>query len=113
MENWNSLEVAKLIVSALTPIIVVVLGIWIARISKRFEQIQWVNRKIIERRIDVYDEIAPLLNDLFVYFTLIGHWKELSPPQVVEAKRLLDRHVNVAASLFSDTFRCVSFRTSF
>ncbi len=103
-EVWNSLEVAKLLVSALTPIVIVVLGIWIARITKRFEQIQWVGRRVIERRIDVYDEIAPMLNDLFVYFTFIGHWKELSPTQVIELKRLLDRRVHVFASLFSDKF---------
>ncbi len=101
---WNSLEVAKLVVSALTPIVVVVLGIWIARITKRLEQHQWTSRRVIERRIDVYDEIAPLLNDLVVYFTFVGHWKELRPSQLIEAKRLLDRRVHISESLFSESF---------
>lgn len=102
--NWNSLEVAKLLVSTLTPVVVVILGIWIARVTKRLEQRQWTHRRIIERRIDVYDEIAPLLNDLVVYFTFVGHWKELQPIQLVEAKRILDRRVHISESLFSEQF---------
>lgn len=106
---WTSLEVAKLLISALTPIIVVVLGIWVARMTRRLEQVQWTGRKIIERRIDVYDEIAPMLNDLVVYFTFVGHWKELSPQQVIDSKRLLDRRVHVSAPLFSDHFLSAYF----
>jgi hypothetical protein len=102
--DWTSLEVVKLIVSALTPIIIAGLGIWIARITKRFEHHQWISQKIIERRIQVYDEVAPLLNDLVVYFTYVGHWKELTPPQIIEAKRKLDRCVHISAAFFSEQF---------
>jgi hypothetical protein len=102
--DWTSLEVAKLIVSALTPIIIAVFGIWVARITKRFEHHQWISQKIIERRIKVYDEIAPLLNDLVVYFTYVGHFKELTPPQIIESKRKLDRRVHISAAFFSEQF---------
>jgi hypothetical protein len=40
---WNSLEVVKLLTSALTPLTVFLLGIWVKRRLKRLEDIQWGN----------------------------------------------------------------------
>ena len=101
---WNSLEIAKLIISALTPVMVVLIGLWISRSLKRLEYLQWTNQKITEKRIAVFEELAPLLNDLLCYFTFVGCWKELSPPEVVERKRKMDRIVHVNAPLFSEEF---------
>ena len=71
---WNSLEVTKLIVAALTPL-AVLLGIWVARATRRLEASQWVNQKLIEKRINLLEEILPRLNDLYCYFEWIGNWK--------------------------------------
>jgi hypothetical protein len=102
--TWNSLEIVKLLVSGLTPIVVLIIGIWISRSLKRLEFLQWTNQKITEKRIAVFEELAPLLNDLLCYFTFVGCWKDLSPPEVVKRKRLMDRIVNVNAPLFSKEF---------
>ena len=48
---WNSLEVAKLGVAALTPIPVAAIGYRINRRLKSLEAAQWAQQKIIERRI--------------------------------------------------------------
>lgn len=101
---WNSLEVVKLVSSWLTPVAVVVVGLWVNRIAKRLEANQWANQKIIEKRLAIYDELAPSFNDLLCYFTYIGNWKEQSPPDVVALKRRLDRRVHVVAPLFSPHF---------
>ena len=101
---WNSLEIVKLVVSSLTPIVVLVFGIWINRLAKKVEQVQWTNRTIVEWRIKVYDEVAALLNDLLCYYTFVGNWKELSPSDVVETKRALDKKVHTCAPLFSSRF---------
>lgn len=99
--DWNWLELAKLVVAALTPIIVVAIGIWVARISSRLERREWTSRRLIERRIDIYDEVAPLLNDILVYFIFVGHWKSLTPIHIVEIKRLLDRQMHTSSAFFS------------
>lgn len=101
---WNSLEIAKLIISTLTPIIVLVLGLWISRSLKRLENLQWTNQKITEKRITAFEELVPLLNDLLCYFTFVGCWKDLTPPEVVKLKRRMDRIVHVNALLFSKEF---------
>jgi hypothetical protein len=99
---WTSLEIAKLIVSGLTPLAVVVAGFWINRQLKRFEHLQWTRQKGVEKRLRVYEEIVPHLNDLLCYFTFVGCWKELTPPEVVGLKRQLDRVMHVNAPLFPD-----------
>jgi hypothetical protein len=97
---WNSLEVAKLLVSALTPLAVLTFGFWINRRLKRVEHLQWASQKVIEKRLVVFDQVAPLLNDLLCYFTYVGAWKDAVPLEMVKLKRQLDRIIHVNAPLF-------------
>jgi hypothetical protein len=99
---WNSLEVMKLLVSALTPIAVLGFGFWFNRQLKQFEHLQWAHQKVIEKRIKIYEENVPQLNDLLCYFSFVGCWKELTPPDVVKVKRTLDRTMHVNAPLFPE-----------
>jgi hypothetical protein len=68
---WNRLEITKVIIQALTPILLVLLGIIVNRAIKTFEHRQWRNQKLIEKRLEIYDDMAPALNDLLCYFTLL------------------------------------------
>lgn len=101
---WTSLEVAKLIVAGSTPVAVAVIGFWLARIMKRVELAQWRNQKVIERRMEVYKDAAPKLNQLLCYFTYVGRWKDLTPSRIIELKRELDAVIFVDEWLFSPSF---------
>lgn len=101
---WNSLEITKLIIDTLTPLFLLLLGIWVNRIAKRVETAQWANQKLIEKRISIYDELAPLINDLYCYYMCVGNYKEFTPIQIIAIKRRLDKKVYVYASLFSPNF---------
>lgn len=109
---WNWLEIAKLIAGLLTPIALAIFGIHIHRVTKRFEHLQWRSQKLVEKRLAVYDEFAPMLNDLLCYFTYVGCWKDLDPPDVVALKRTLDKKMHLAAPLFSEQFfsACMNFQ---
>lgn len=98
---WNWLELAKLFV---TPIVVSLFGFWVNHKMKRLEQLQWRSQKLVEKRLAVYDDIAPDLNDFLCYFTFVGLWKGLRPPDVVALKRKVDRKIHLAAPLFSRSF---------
>jgi hypothetical protein len=110
---WNSLEIAKLAASILTPIAIVALGIYVHRVTKRFEDAQWRSQKLIEKRIAIYDCLAPLFNDLLCYFTYVGSWKELRPTDIISLKRKLDRQIYLAAPLFTVSFfdACQNFQS--
>lgn len=109
---WNWLEVVKLSASLLVPGALAVFGLYIHRVTKRFEHVQWRSQKLIEKRLAVYDDLAPLLNDLLCYFTYVGSWKELDPLDIVALKRTVDKKVHLAAPLFSEEFfgACMAFQ---
>ncbi len=108
---WNSLEIVKLIVQGITPILILLIGLYVNRALKRFEHFQWRNQKLIEKRLQIFDDIAPHFNDLLCYFTYIGCWKDLTPLQAIQLKRSLDKKIYLAAPLFSPNFfsACMSF----
>jgi hypothetical protein len=109
---WNSLEIAKLAAGLLTPTALALFGVYIHRLTKRFEHLQWRSQKLIETRLKIYDELAPQLNDLLCYFTYVGCWKDLNPPEVAALKRTIDKKIFLAAPLFSESFfsACMEFQ---
>ncbi len=78
----------------LTPLAVAWLGYTLTRRQSR-------NEVLVGARLDEYRRIVPNLNLLMCYMTFVGSWKTLTPPEVVELKRRLDRDFFVAAPLFS------------
>lgn len=101
-DSWNALEIAKLLVGILTPFSVAVIGWIISRNLKRLDLAQWKNQKLIEKRISVYDSVAPQLNLLLCFFTWVGNWKSISPETAIKTKRDLDRAMSVYRYLFDD-----------
>ena len=95
MESWPTLELAKLAVGVLTPLSMALLGWLFSRQLKRLDLSNWSNQKLIEKRLAIYDEIAPRLNQLLCFFTWVGYWKTVSPAQAIQAKRELDRTLNI------------------
>lgn len=101
---WSSLEVVKILVATLTPVLVVAVGFWVNRRLKALEAAQWAQQKVVERRIKAYDELAPSLNELYCYFSFIGIWSERTPPEIVKLKRQLDQTAHISAPLFDEEF---------
>lgn len=100
---WNSLEIAKLIISILTPIIIAFLAFRFNKIIKRLDKQQWINQKIVEKRVEIYDNIVPKLNDMLCFYCYVGNWKEISPMDIIRLKRELDKEINIYAPLFSNS----------
>lgn len=109
---WNYLEVAKLVTGLFVPAALAIFGIYVHRITKRFEHVQWQSQKLIEKRLAIYDELAPILNDVLCYFTYVGAWREFAPPKIVSMKRQIDKRIYHAAPLFSEEFfhACMEFQ---
>lgn len=104
-DGWTSLEIVKLLVSVLTPLIGFFIALKLARIGKDIEKKQWAGRKIIEKRLEFYDEVVPDLNDLYCFYNRVGNWKELTPPDIIAKKRQLDKAFNIYAYIFSQDIR--------
>jgi len=98
----NSLQYATLAVDALTPLTVAGLGYFVARTSRRLEQVQWANQTVVTRRLEIFSEIAPALNKLLCFATFVGRWKEIEPQHAIDLKRRLDETMYANRVLFSD-----------
>jgi hypothetical protein len=102
--SWNTLEGVKLLVAVLTPLLVAVVGFRLNRSVRGLEDAQWANRRLVERRLELYDEMAPRLNDLYAFFHLIGRFREIEPPGAIALKHELDRLFHVNRFLFDPAF---------
>jgi hypothetical protein len=100
--SWTSLQIATLAVAALTPLTVAGLGVFIARASRRIEQVQWANQTVVARRLEIFAQVAPWLNQLLCFATFVGGWKEIQPAQAIALKRKLDETMYANRVLFSD-----------
>jgi hypothetical protein len=72
--SWNSYATASLVVAFLTPLLLFTLGLIVTRAARRIENAQWASRKLIERRLELRKEMAPVLNDVYCFFTTRGHF---------------------------------------
>jgi len=97
--DFSIIEIIKLIVSATTSIVIVIIGLSINKRLKVFEHKQWKNQKLIEKRLEIYSELAPMYNDLLCYYIFVGNWKELSPDNIIKHKRIIDKKINLATPL--------------
>lgn len=70
--------------------------------QQNFEESQRTNQRVIEKRIAIYDQIGTKLNDIYCYYTLVGNWKEIKPPDLIANKRALDKTMYTYRPLFSD-----------
>ncbi len=101
--TWDSVQIATLAVSALTPLTVAGLGYFVARTSRRIERIQWANQTVVGRRLEIFSQVAPWLNQLLCFATFVGGWKEIEPKQAIGLKRKLDETIYANRLLFSDS----------
>jgi PAS domain-containing protein len=96
------LDVVKTLASVAVPVVVAVVGHRLSRRLKLWEASQWRNQELIKARLQYYGQLAPMLNDVMCYLTFIGRWKELTPPEVIQIKRDMDRLFYSFAPLFSE-----------
>lgn len=85
------------------PLALALLGYFINRSIKRLEFSQWTNQRLVQKRLELFDVVAPALNDLYCFFQFVGNWKELTPPAMIELKRSVDKAMYVHQYLFQDS----------
>jgi len=102
--QWTWLEVAKLVIQGLTPIFLILLGLFVQRALKRFEHQQWRSQKLIEKRLAIYDVLAPKFNLLLCYYLYVGPWRDVEPGEIIKLKREIDQQIHLARPLFSTEF---------
>lgn len=101
---WNSLEITKLVVSAMMPIAVVFLGAQLQRRLREYQRSQDRKELANRWRQDILNELIPSLNALYCYFMYVGDWDSMSPMDAIDAKHRCDRLVQMNRFLWSQKF---------
>jgi hypothetical protein len=102
-DKWSGVAIATLVVSALTPLAVVAIGVLVARSARRVEALQQANQTVVARRVEVFGQVASKLNRLLCFATFVGRWKEIKPADALALKRDVDEIMYPNRLLFSDT----------
>jgi hypothetical protein len=100
--DW--LEYAKLGVAALTPIMTGLIGLLVVRLGSKVEATKQLNQELLRKRLRLFEDIAPKLNDIHCFYQAVGHWTELSPEEIIRRKREIDRAIHVNRYLFQSDF---------
>ena len=101
---WNSLEVSKILVGAMTPLVVFFFGYQLNLGDKeRTDRIAQFER-VTQKRLDLWDEIAPGLNNIYAYLMYVGEWRELDAKKVIAKKLKADEVVYGYQPFFSQEF---------
>lgn len=101
-EIWNTLQIPIILVALIAPLVIVFLIIRQNRVIKHLKEKQQNDQRIIEKRIEVYGRIGSKLNDIVSFFLYTGNWKELSPVDMIQLKRELDKEITINTPVFSD-----------
>lgn len=99
---WNSLELAKLGASLVTPIITGICAVILYGLIANWNLGSIEHRALLERRLQIQTEIAAPLNRIFCFVEDIGTWKQDTPDSVIEHKRKVDSLMHANRSLWSD-----------
>ena len=97
-----SLEVWKIIVSALTPIAIAVAGYFINKAIKTREHELTVLRSKQDIRKGIYDDIGPKLNKIFCFIVDVGDFGQYEPPHIRDLKDEINRKFHTYKMLWQD-----------
>jgi hypothetical protein len=98
------LKYAQLTVAALTPIMTGVVGIILVRMGTKLDATKQLHQELLRKRLQIFEDIAPKINDVFCFFQAVGHWADLGPEEIIKRKRAIDRVIQVNRYLFRSDF---------
>ena len=96
----DDLEFMRIGVSALTPIVTGIVGALILRMGTRMEHSKNLHRELLRKRLTLFEDVAPKLNDIYCYFQALGHWSDLNPDEIILRKRSINSAFHVNRFLF-------------
>lgn len=86
--------------AVLDPIATVGVGILIFRLSARWELVRARSDRVMQRKIQSIDVLAPRANEIYCFLRRVGYWRELTPQAVLAAKRAADKEYYANTFLF-------------
>ena len=103
-QSASILEIVKVFISLLTPIMTGSIALVIFLLGTRLDRTKQLHHSLLGKRMSLFEQVAPLINDVYCFFQAVGHWAELNPEEVIKRKRAIDRALNINRYLFGARF---------
>lgn len=98
---WNSLEIAKLIVSISLPITVVAFGFMTKDALLDREHKIRLSEKVLEKRQEIYEQVRVPLNNIYSYIEEVGSYKKMTPSTINDDRRKLHATMHTQRAYWS------------
>lgn len=99
LENWETIVP---ILAVFSPILALLIsGLWFNRSLEKLKNRLQMSQAIIQKRAEIYSEIQEPLNNIYCYIKRVGKWKDFTPKDVVEFKRLVDQKMHATRPFWS------------
>ncbi|MBL9138661.1 MAG: hypothetical protein JNK85_22520 [Verrucomicrobiales bacterium] len=92
----------KAVGDILVPIVLLYFGFGVKKAIGRIENLASLRRDLMARRFGVYEAIVDGLNTIFCYATYRGHFRSVTPEQILDLKRNLDARFVAKCILWDD-----------
>jgi hypothetical protein len=109
--GWSSLEKAQFWVSVLQVIASAGVSIAIFYYGHKYSEVAAFEAdraqkfaQVTKQRIAIWDKVAGDINDIYCYFLFVGDWKHLTPDDIIQRKRSLDKTMYSYRPFFTDEF---------
>jgi hypothetical protein len=96
-----TIKIWEIVVSALTPLAIVVAGYFVNRTIKSRENEFNALRRTQDIRKEIYDDIGPKLNKIYCYIADVGDYGNYEPQAITDFKADVDTKFNVYKRLWS------------
>jgi hypothetical protein len=94
------MEIAKLVISVLTPVSIALVGFLIQRALAQQSRTWKVQERLADKRVEIYEKVAEDLNKVFCYVMDVGGFKDETPETIIAAKRNVDKHMFMYQALW-------------
>jgi hypothetical protein len=107
MMERPKMEIAKLIVSFLTPLTIALVGLLVQRTLAAQSRTWKVEDRLADKRVEIYEKIGVDLNRIYCYVMDVGDFKDEIPDEIIAAKRNVDRNMFIYQAIWpEETFKC-------
>lgn len=85
----------------LIPLFSAVLAVGGSWVAIAFDRRKAVNQELVKKRLELYATYVPMANDVYCFMMTIGHFRKLTPDDMLDRKRDLDRFRHLYGPLFA------------
>jgi hypothetical protein len=98
---WDSLEIVKVLVSCITPLVVALMGVLIQASIAQQSEASKLNSQLAARRLVVYDGVREGLNRIYCFVEDRGSWKTDNPDTITALRRKIQTDMQTNRAIWS------------